>query len=70
MFEIDVDRFGALDVRPLALVEGTLYVKTSDERLAIDVESGDVVSALTGPYPKAVVGDWVYLSDGTLAVAR
>lgn len=66
LFSLDQDRYDDLDAHPLSLVAGVLYLDTSDQRLAIDVSTGDVVADDVDVYPLTVVGDFVYLSDGTL----
>ncbi|MEZ3160502.1 hypothetical protein AB1K54_08115 [Microbacterium sp. BWT-B31] len=65
-FTMDEERYQDLNVRPLSLVEGMLYLETSDQTLAIDVETGAVVDDAVVVHPLAVMGDYVYLSDGGL----
>lgn len=67
IFSLDVERFGDLDPRVNGLVDGYLYMSTDDQDLKVDVTTGEVVSKTASVYPVDVIGEYAYLSDGTIA---
>ncbi|GAA4473756.1 hypothetical protein GCM10023190_06460 [Enteractinococcus fodinae] len=64
-FRIEEERAEALDIQPVALFDGVLYLTTTDERVAVDVTSGEEMGSWS-IYPVGQVGAYTYISDGTL----
>ncbi|WP_208545134.1 hypothetical protein [Rathayibacter sp. VKM Ac-2760] len=66
LYSIDPDRVADLDARARGLLDGILYVETSDQDLAIDVATGTVVDEAAAVRPLGANEKWVYFDDGAL----
>lgn len=65
VYEIDATRAKSLALTAESLFGGLLYLKTTDEQIVVDVQSGEEIGEWS-VYPVAQVGDYTLLSDDTL----
>jgi hypothetical protein len=66
IYSMDVAKAVSLDAAPVGIMDGRLFLKTSDQSLEIDVKSGEVLSESLGAYPVAVAGKYAYFTNGEL----
>ncbi|GEM_PF-2479089 len=66
VFAISRDDYDRLGIRLRSIVNGQVYLESTDQEMQIDALTGQVVSTTATPYPVGVVDDYAYLSDGTL----
>lgn len=60
------DKRRSLKAQVLALYDSTLYLKTTDQVLEVDMATGLSKVSVQDLYPAASVDSWTYWSDGTL----
>ena len=63
---LDAAKVGKLNASVLALYDGKLYLKTTDQRPVIDIATGKTVENDTARYPTGQVDGWTLWSDGEL----
>lgn len=66
VYTIDGPRAEALDLRIVSFIDGVLYGTTSDESIAIDVATGELLPVSGTAYPVSVLNGWVQMSDNRI----
>jgi hypothetical protein len=69
VWSMDKAKADSLGLMPKSLFHRQLWVETSDERLLLDPDNGNIISKNWVSYPQATVADWVLDSQGKLAKA-
>lgn len=63
-FRIEQERAERLNIEPVALFDEVLYLRTTDEHVAVDISSGEELGSWS-IHPRSQVGAYTHVSDGS-----